>query len=150
MAHAVTELPTILPIQHIKGHQDRKVPYEDLPLNAQLNVDADRLAGLFQDEHGRPRPRVRPRLPNNNGVQLHLLDGTCTYNLKQSIRYADTAPALLTYIQGRNNWTDEVMETIDWDSHGAAIQRKTHALHLVLVVLQLQKTAITLSNAPMH
>jgi hypothetical protein len=29
-------------IERVKGHQDDSVPYEDLPLEAQLNVDCDR------------------------------------------------------------------------------------------------------------
>jgi hypothetical protein len=33
---------------HIPGHQDRKKPYAELSLQAQLNVDADRLATRYQ------------------------------------------------------------------------------------------------------
>ena len=37
---------------HTKGHQDDKHKYDKLPLLAQLNVDADRLAGQYQDRYG--------------------------------------------------------------------------------------------------
>jgi hypothetical protein len=39
-------------INHVKGHQDNKIPYVSLPLPAQLNVDADSLA--TKELHDRP------------------------------------------------------------------------------------------------
>jgi hypothetical protein len=44
--------------QWVKGHQDNDTFYADLPLEAQLNVDADELAGEFQKEHGIYRPVI--------------------------------------------------------------------------------------------
>ena len=34
-------------IHHVKGHQDDDTPYEQLPLPAQLNCDADAYTGSF-------------------------------------------------------------------------------------------------------
>ena len=34
--------------EHVKGHQDSKIPYEELSLLAQLNVEADRYAGEYR------------------------------------------------------------------------------------------------------
>ena len=31
-------------LQHVRGHQDRTKSYENLPLQAQLNVDCDKAA----------------------------------------------------------------------------------------------------------
>jgi hypothetical protein len=42
-------------VSHVKGHQDDTTSYELLPLEAQLNVDADAAATLFQMEHGTTR-----------------------------------------------------------------------------------------------
>ena len=42
----------------LKGHQDDNEQYDDLPLEAQLNLDADELAGLFQQRSGMSRPIV--------------------------------------------------------------------------------------------
>ena len=39
-----------------KGHQDDDKQYEELPLEAQLNIDADELAGIFQQRSGKSRP----------------------------------------------------------------------------------------------
>jgi hypothetical protein len=37
-------LPWLLTITHLKGHQDDKIAYDDLPLPAQLNIGAGILA----------------------------------------------------------------------------------------------------------
>jgi hypothetical protein len=62
-----------MPIQtifaHVKGHQDDHCPYDSLPLEAQLNVDADYEAGQYQMQNPAQRPMI-PRLPHNR-AQLH-------------------------------------------------------------------------------
>ncbi|OEU08199.1 hypothetical protein FRACYDRAFT_249987 [Fragilariopsis cylindrus CCMP1102] len=42
----------------VRGHQDKHTAYIDLPLEAQLNVDADKFAGDFQMTKGKFRPLV--------------------------------------------------------------------------------------------
>ena len=58
---------------HIKGHQDRKTPYKELPLRAQLNVDADKLASTYQEAHGQARPIVL--MFPHSAVNLQFRDG---------------------------------------------------------------------------
>ena len=113
--------PTIL---WVKGHHDRDKPYAELPLLAQLNVDADAYAGQFQDQFGANRPKA-PRFPHNK-AQLHLSGGTITYKLQAFVRHADTAPALEAYIQQRCKWSQSTMESVDWAAHGNALQRGIH------------------------
>jgi hypothetical protein len=110
-------------IQWVRGHQDLDKEYAELSLLARLNVDADKHAGEFQDQHGAERTRVQ-RFPHN-GAQLFLSGETITYKEKPFLQYADTAPALQTYIQGRNEWSDATMQSIDWDAHGKALHRGT-------------------------
>ena len=47
---ALRELPGVR-LQYVAGHQDRKQDYTTLPLLAQLNVDADRIAGDYHNLH---------------------------------------------------------------------------------------------------
>jgi hypothetical protein len=61
--HSLHDLNFRPTFQHIKGHQDRDTPYDNLPLLAQLNVDADTAAGHFQSQHGCHHPHV-PLLPH--------------------------------------------------------------------------------------
>jgi hypothetical protein len=37
----------------VRGHQDKNTSYDDLDLEAQLNVDADKYAGDFQLAKGK-------------------------------------------------------------------------------------------------
>jgi hypothetical protein len=63
---------------HVKGHQDDHHDYEDLSLEARLNVDADGFpfAGRFR------RPLV-PRVGSNHG-QLQIDGKTITLTLQNS------------------------------------------------------------------
>ena len=133
IVHTLQSLPFSPTIQHIKGHQDDHDEYDDLPILAQLNVDADRFAGMYQDQHGKYQPTV-PLMPNT-GAQLHLSDATVTTKYKQAIAYADTAPALRQYIAERNHWTEATMQQIDWKAHGTALKRqRKDACHLTKLV----------------
>jgi len=45
--------------EHINGHQDDNLEYQQLSPKAQLNIDADALAGIFQKDHGTYLPKVQ-------------------------------------------------------------------------------------------
>ena len=68
-------------LQHVKGHQDDHTPYQALPLEARLNVDADMEAGSYQCMHPAIRPLI-PQLPTNH-AQLHLAGKVICSQLKQ-------------------------------------------------------------------
>jgi len=71
--------PTIL---YVKGHQDRKMACDQLALPAQLNVDADKLAGDYLAAHpAKDNPEV-PILPTS-GIQLNLAARTISYNMNK-------------------------------------------------------------------
>ena len=109
-------------IEHIKGHQDKNKSYEELPLRAQLNIDADALADQFlTDNPDIDHTRV-PILPTT-GSQVELFEGTCTYSLKKSLHHAAHAPALMHHLQHRHSWTQEIFDDIDWTALGRALRR---------------------------
>jgi hypothetical protein len=89
---SLRELPTPPTLAHVKGHQDDHIPYSDLPLDAQLNVDADAEAGYYQCTFARHRPIIH-RLPSNS-VQLHISGQVICSKLKQQIREAYTVPRI--------------------------------------------------------
>ncbi len=45
-------------LEYIQGHQDKKLPYLQLPLTPQLNVVADALASMFNCDDPESRPLV--------------------------------------------------------------------------------------------
>ena len=99
--------------RHVNGHQDDKSTYRNLPLEAQLNVDADHEAGAYY------------QMNLDDDTPVRLIPGTCanlTINgstissggYKQAIRTASTAPPLMEKIQERNGWTTYDMTLIHW------------------------------------
>ena len=102
--------PTQPGILHVEGHQDDKIPYINLPLPAQLNVDADRLATreLFE------QPNLIHHVPlfPSSKVQLPLGGTSITHDL-HSGSYPKT-PRLLTTssLHARTFWLDRVYNPV--------------------------------------
>ncbi len=55
IVHSLRQLQTPPTLNHVKGHQDNLLPYCAVPLDAQLNVDADAAATKFQHSYGSRR-----------------------------------------------------------------------------------------------
>ena len=110
--------------QHVHGHQDEKVPFTELSLMAQINVEADKFAGAYRHQFGSHRPII-PLSPTRP-VALDIDGKTIHRKFKQSIREALHGPDLLEAMQLRYNWQEGVTETIDWDAHSQATQSQTN------------------------
>ncbi|KAI2493087.1 hypothetical protein MHU86_21471 [Fragilaria crotonensis] len=82
-----------LKLQHVRGHQDRRIAYRQLSLLAQLNVDADKLANTYQRDHGAIRPIAH--LTEGAGVHLVTAQGSITSNYIKAIRHQATYKPLL-------------------------------------------------------
>ncbi len=97
-------------VSHVRGHQDDDTAYALLPLEAQLNVDADAAATIFQLDHGATRYSV-PMI-GGNSAQLSIDNKTVTYGYIKTIRNAYSYPLLQAYIGKRNTWSSETLQTI--------------------------------------
>ena len=106
---------------HVKGHQDDDSPAAELSLEAQLNIEADSLAGHYRRNNLVHRPKI-PRL-GGNFVDFCIDGVTIPGNYRKYIRDRYSTGALLEYIRTRNGWDDAVMSLIDWDAHALAIKR---------------------------
>jgi hypothetical protein len=108
-------------LQWVEGHQDDNVAYNRLSLPAQLNVDADKIAGEYEY-----KPYQHPKaVPIISGitVQLHLKQGTITSKLKQVIRKAASATAMQKHLCMVNEWTDADFKCVDWETHGMSVRK---------------------------
>ncbi len=117
-------------LEYVEGHQDKQTQYHNLDLLAQLNVDADRIAGQYH-EFGYPHSPFVIMSPN---TQAHLVfdEGTITSRYEEAIRLRATGPSLKEYIRKKHKWKASIMESIDWRSHGQALKRnKQRQTHLV-------------------
>jgi hypothetical protein len=86
--------------RHVKGHQDDKTAYGNLPLEAQLNVDADHEAGSYYQMH--PNDDTPVWLIPGTCANLNINANTISSGYTQAIQTAWTAPPLLAKIQERN------------------------------------------------
>jgi hypothetical protein len=115
LLRAYQSTPAIL---HVKGHQDSKIPYANLPLPAQLNADADHLA----TRELRELPnliRHTPLFPSGQ-VQLRLSKTFISRNLPGAIRKHQAYRTLLPYLRDRFGWSTAITDSVDWDGFAAA------------------------------
>ena len=109
-------------VSWVKGHQDDHKKFEDLSLEAQVNVMADELAEDYRLCHPDEDLSHVPRIGANK-AQLNLPWGTVTNKLKLELRLARTEETLVAKICEDNNWTRETFDKVDWTVHGRAINR---------------------------
>ena len=115
---------------HVKGHQDRDKPYHKLSLQAQLNVDADKLADGYITDNPNLDYSTTIMMPHTE-VLLHLTRGTLTYKLKRALRMERTGPPLLKKLQEKYKWSDATAQDINWEAARLAMNRlRRHKLVL--------------------
>ena len=108
----------------VKGHQDANCPYVTLSLPAQLNVDADHLAGSYA-----PCPNENPTIvPMIAGttMSLHLSTGTTTTKYRSVLHKAASTDTIQHYIQNKNKWTDAEFASINWVAHSCSVHHFDH------------------------
>ena len=118
------EIELLMDVNHqtiswVKGHQDEKTPYEKLPLDAQLNCNADELANKAQDLQ--PNILYQPFRAPNNPAQIHYGTNSITSKVKRLLRRSLSGKELLRYIETQAGWEPGTSDLVDWDSHQAAI-----------------------------
>ena len=119
---SIKDLPTPLTVLHIKGHQDDQIPYDDLSLPAQLNVDADSEAELYQAHDHTGHCTTVIRFPHAYAL-LNVQSGTMTNKYKREIINLRTAPALKAKIIKDNRWTEDTFNSVEWYAHGQVFRK---------------------------
>jgi hypothetical protein len=119
IVHSIRQLGITPVFLHVKGHQDASTAYNALPLNAQLNVDANAKTGTYQQTYPVQRPLI-PRLPSNR-AQLHINGKVIPSKPKKRIRKVFSIPPYLAYLQVRFRWTAQCAETVHWSVYTQAI-----------------------------
>jgi hypothetical protein len=108
-------------VEWVKGHQDDSVPYEDLPFEAQLNVDCDHGAKSHLATISTSTTCPEP-LPGSKAT-LYIGPHMVTTELNEQIQYASQAPKLFEYIADKFSWTDAQVSTVNWRGLGRAKNR---------------------------
>jgi hypothetical protein len=109
----------INPCQHVKAHQDREKPFEELDWAAKLNFWADEQAtialkdfpeGSQHDWH--PFPCCEAYLEVNGKI--------CTAKSIQILEDWVNEQPLHQYYKEHHGWTNETLYSVDWDAYGGA------------------------------
>lgn len=108
---------------HVKGHQDDDKSYDELPLPAQLNIDADALAEKYQSQYHTHDCSWVPMLRGTKAQLNFDSKGTVTNKYNHEVQDAATAPALQKRIKAKNGWSQQQYDSVDWTAHGRAINR---------------------------
>jgi hypothetical protein len=107
--------------QHVRSHQDDSVSAATLPLDVQLNIEADRLATdyLSTSEYA-----GNASLFPSAKCQLLINGDTISRQLPRAIRFQAGALPLQNYLKERNHWSQPTIDSVNWPAHGAA-----HSFH---------------------
>lgn len=126
--HEISQLEkkgfTFLPLQHVKAHQDDIKPYSELAREAQLNIDADRIATVFAHSNYIQQKYYPPSCVS---ASLYIDSVAITARYKECLRHAMHFPALKKYMTVKWDWTDRTVDQIWWQVHGQALKRLSHA-----------------------
>lgn len=97
--------------QHVYGHQDTTSKGK-MSTETNLNVEADQLAGLYQDEFGAYSP-ITHMYPSSPEV-LEINDMTITSNIRHQFIKAYSEPKYLQYLQDKYKWNNKTVHGIAW------------------------------------
>ncbi|OEU15138.1 hypothetical protein FRACYDRAFT_239817 [Fragilariopsis cylindrus CCMP1102] len=126
----------------VKGHQDNNMKYDDLPLEAQLNVDADELAGEYQEEQGQFLPiiHILPSCP----AMLSIEGISVTSNYRKQLIRAYVEPKYIEYLQNKFGWSNDTITGIAWKCLKLATRRINRDVLLTKICNDLLPTATVL------
>ena len=152
LQHHLQHSPHQWTFLHVKSHQDEHTdkPLEELPLRAQLNIQADRLAGTYHPSQGQQNTHqvsslsgfTKVPLMQHSGALLHLPAGTITRHYKRYLRQSVHDPPLRNHLQQRHGWTDTEFLSINWEAFQQAFRKatipQTHLIKLTHSILPTQ------------
>ena len=123
IAAIILTLPWKVELKWVKGHQDSSAPIHQLPLEAQLNCQADRQASQYEASSASPATSIQlPHTP----CQLVILGNTITRAIQNRVYRAATNQAYHKYLCQRFDWNTQVIDTIDWEIYTTLINRHRH------------------------
>jgi hypothetical protein len=118
-------LPFQLISQHVKSHQDEKRDFDDPTRPEQLNVLADHRAAASKTTEFHPLSKCRGYLRDATGY--------ITSREISTLRTELSEYELRAYLQKRNEWSDEVFDSISWAAYGSASVGLTDSLRTFVV-----------------
>ena len=115
----ITDVHSCWFLNRVKGHQDYDVAFRALPLPAQLNIEADKLAGQHSSKSKQSTRRINTI--KGSGVIPHYAGETINSEYKANIQKIWTHPEIKKNIREGQEWNAK-HNLIDWTSHGIDVK----------------------------
>jgi hypothetical protein len=104
-------------IEWVRGHQDKDIAYDDLPIESQLNVDCDAAAKLHLEQGTKPQHPPTPLVGSK--ATLYLGGYMVTTDVNDQIQMAGQSKKMLAYAADKFGWTDnQAIATVNWRAIG--------------------------------
>ena len=129
---------------HVKGHQDDKKDFAELPLLAQLNVGADELAEMAYD-YAPKSDKIATVLPRSPAV-LIIGGVSITSRYDKRLKLASCKPQYMQYLQEKFGWTNETTNKVDWQALKLGLKRVLRTCLTVKICNDLLPTATVLKK----
>ena len=127
------QLPFKLVLLHVRSHQDDEHDFSELTRPTQLNVSADHSAtATLNDLRAAGQPTEFYPLPACRGY-LRDATGHLTSKEERTLRTKLPVYNLRVYLQERNNWRDEVYDSIGWTANRSATALLTDSARTFVV-----------------
>ena len=129
---------------HVYGHQDIDTKLDKLPLDAQMNVEADALAEEYYSKtvQSSPETHLLPACP----AMLVLNGITVSNTYKKHLIRACTEPHYIGYLQDKYDWSDSLIQSIAWKSLSCGINRVQRPCLVTKICNDLLPTATILQK----
>ena len=135
-AHVLTKdlqkvLQFVEPCQHVKGHQDDEVEFEDLSWQAKMNVYADDQATIMLDNYPKTtkadKKRWRELLLPACPAYL-VVNGTVeTAKALEALDEWVNETPMHNYYEKKHSWTNDTLMSVDWIAYKGAQKQYRHS-----------------------
>ena len=113
-------------------------------MEATLNIEADKLAGEYQDEFGAYSP-ITHMYPSSPAV-LEIDGMTITSNVRHHLIKAYAEPRYMQYLQKQKKWNRKTVQEISWKCLNLGLRQLDREVVLVKICNDLLPTAINLQK----
>ena len=127
----MSEIPIEISVEHVYGHQDDLVRYDDLPRLAQLNVQMDSCAKAKVVELATQDPDLSDHQAiHSEGWRVWVDDVKVTSDPGPAIRRSIFGKNLRHHLHSRHKMSAEAFDKTDWDSIERAAKKLPHLFRL--------------------
>ena len=140
-------MPNVI-VKLVYGHQEDDIPINDLPLEAQLNIQCDGAAKDYMREL--TYEGTRPPPIEGAGAILYLGANMVTTEVDAPINFAAHSNNQFQYLRQKIEWTDSQLTAINWKAIGAAKRRLKRAASIRTTKMMHEWLNIGEQKAKMH